>query len=409
MPTYIYKAKTKQGETRSGVQKAVDEHELARLLREQGLVFISAQLAGLEEKPSGLDMLGFFKKKFWRVSLMEKIIFTQHLAIMIKAGLSLNRALQVLAEQTGSPKFREIILQIEKDVRQGVSFSQSLTKYPRVFNQLFVGMVKVGEVSGTLENVLKLLAEQMKKDHELISRVRGAMIYPAVILVAMIGIGILMMIIVVPKLNQTFIELNIELPLTTRIIIGLSNILQHYLIAGLIGLVIFIFLMRMVLRIERIKRLLHAFYLASPIFGSIIRKVNSARFARTSGSLIESGVEIVRALQIVANTLGNIHFRESLLFSAERVQKGQPLSQALTSYSNLYSPMVIQMVKVGEETGSLSNTLTTLADFYEEEVSNITKNLSSIIEPILMIIIGAAVGFFAVSMIQPMYSIMGGL
>lgn len=408
MPTYIYKAKTKQGQTKAGVQEAANQHELARLLRQQGLVLISAQIAGSERKAQRIDIVSALKQ-FWRISLVEKMMFAQHLAVMLKAGLSLNRALQVLAEQTRSPRFKKIILQIEKDVRQGISFSQALAKHPRVFNQLFVSMVKVGEVSGTLENVLRLLAEQMRKDHELIARVRGAMIYPAVILVAMLGIGILMMIMVVPKLTQTFTELEIELPLMTRIVIGLSHFLQHYLIIGLVGLVIFIFCIRFILRIKEIKRIFHTFYLHCPIFGSIIQKVNSARFARTSSSLIKSGVEIVQTLQITANTLGNIHFREALLVSAKQVQKGQPLSQVLLTYSDLYPPMVIQMVKVGEETGTLSHTLSTLADFYEEEVNNITKNLSSIIEPILMIIIGAAVGFFAVSMIQPMYSMMGGL
>jgi len=249
----------------------------------------------------------------------------------------------------------------------------------------------------------------MKKDHELISRVRGAMIYPAVIIFAMIGIGILMMIMVVPKLTEIFEEMNLDLPLSTKIIIGLSNFLTNNYIWGIIILIGLIILVRLAYKIKQIKKQFHNIYLYLPIFGALIRKVNSARFARTISSLIESGVPIVKALKIVSGTLKNIHFKKALTDSALQVQKGIALSKALSNYQNLYTPMVIQMIKVGEETGNLSDILKTLADFYEEEIDNTTKNMSSIIEPVIMIIIGVAVGFFAVSMIQPMYSMMGGI
>jgi type IV pilus assembly protein PilC len=408
LPNYLYTAKTKEGETKTGLLQATDKHELANLLRKQGLVLISAERAGVERKTAYLGIQKILKR-FGRVSLVEKMMFTRHLSVMTKAGLSLNQSLNVLAQQSKSPKFKKIISHIEEEVRQGQPFSDCLAKYPKIFNQLYVNMIRVGETGGSLDEVLNILAEQMKKDHELISRVRGAMMYPAVIIIAMIGIGILMMIMVVPKLTAIFTELNIELPLTTRLIIGLSNFLQNHLIGGLIILTGLFFVTRLSLKNKKVKRGLHQMYLRLPILGGLVRKINSARFARTLSSLIESGVAIVKALQIVAGTLGNTHFKEALAEAAEQVQKGEELSRALTKYEDLYPPMVIQMIQVGEETGSLSSILKNLADFYEEEIDNTTKNLSSVIEPVIMVIIGAAVGFFAVSMIQPMYSMMSGI
>lgn len=408
MPTYFYTAKTKKGETKTGTSEAIDPHQLANLLRRQELVLISAEKTALEEKVSRFDLNNFLQK-IGRISLVEKMVFSRHLSIMIKAGLSLNQALRALAEQTKNPKFKKIIGRVDEDLRRGQPFSDCLAKEPKVFNELFVSMVRVGETSGNLDKVLRLLAEQMKKDQALISRVRGAMMYPAVVITAMIGIGVLMMIMVVPKLTEVFTEFDMELPLSTQIIIGLSNFLKNHLFLGLIILIGLIVLLHFGLKNKRVKRVLDRIYLHLPILGNLVQKVNSARFARTLSSLIDSGVAIVNALKTVAGTLGNIHFKEALINSSEQVQKGKEFSQALSSYKNLYPPMVIQMIQVGEQTGSLSDILKNLADFYEEEIDNTTKNLSSIIEPVIMIIIGAAVGFFAISMIQPMYSMMGGL
>lgn len=408
MSTFIYTAKTEKGETKAGTKETANEYELAENLRQEGLFLVSVEKAGAGRKTWRINA-GVFLSGLRRVSLVEKMLFTRHLAVMIEAGLSLNRALAVLARQSKNPKFRKIIEQIEKTVREGQLFSQALAGHPQAFNQLYVNMVKAGETGGNLEEVLRFLAGQMDKDHQLISRVRGAMMYPAVIIAATVGIGILMLVMVVPKLNETFMELKMNLPLTTRIIVGLSVFLRNNLIFGLSGLAVIIVLLKMSLKTKLSQKFFHKLFLLLPPFGGITQKVNSARLARTLSSLINSGVNIVQALQVAAGTLGNIYFRESLLNSAQEIQKGKTLSRALEEYEMLYPPMVIQMVQVGEETGSLTEILKTLADFYEEEVSNLTKGLSSIIEPVLMIFIGAAVGFFAISMVQPMYSMMSGL
>ncbi len=408
MPIYLYTAKTKKGESQAGTLEAINKHELAAIVRQQGLVLISAETTVQKEKAGRFNLKDSFQK-IGQISLVEKMVFSRHLSIMITAGLSLNQALGVLAEQTKNQKFKKIINRLEENVRRGQPLSDCLAKEPKTFNELFVNMVRVGETSGNLDKVFKILAEQMKKDHELISRVRGAMMYPAVIITAMIGIGILMMIMVVPKLTEIFTEFNMELPLSTQIIIGLSNFLKNHLLLGLMSLIGLIILLRFGLKNKKVKRVLDKIYLHLPILGNLVQKVNAARFARTLSSLIDSGIAIVKALQVVAGTLGNIHFKEALINSAEQVQKGKELSLSLSGHKNLYPPMIIQMIQVGEQTGSLSDVLKNLADFYEEEIDNTTKNLSSIIEPVIMIIIGTAVGFFAISMIQPMYSMMGGL
>ena len=409
MPSYIYIAKNKKGENQTDHAIAINKHELASILRNQGLVLISAEVAGRKKEIS--YYLNIIKriKELGTISLVEKMMFSRHLSVMINAGLSLNKALQILAQQTKSPKFKKIISQVEISVSQGKSFSESLKKYPKIFSDLYTNMIEVGEAGGNLSEVLNILAEQMKKNHELISRVRGAMMYPAVIVIAMFGIGILMMIMVVPKLTEVFEELKVELPLSTRAIMFISSFLKDNIFLGIIGLIVIFFAIKIAIKNKKVKKTLHGIYLHLPIFGSLIRKINSARLSRTLSSLIESGVPITKSLEVVAGTLSNIHFKETLLDATKEIQKGKKLSDSLNKYENLYTPMVIQMIGVGEETGSLSEILKNLADFYEEEIDNVTKNMSSVLEPILMVFIGVAVGFFAISMIQPMYSMMSGV
>ncbi len=406
MPLFFYTVVSQEGKRASGTKEAADASELARALRQEGFILTSAKAQGKHE---GISFLRRILDAFLitgRVPLLEKMMFARHLALMVKAGFSLNKALQVLALQTKNRRFAKIITSLEGDVRQGNSFGDSLAKYPDIFSDLFVNMVKAGESSGNLEENLKVLGVQMKKEHELKSKVKSAMLYPAVILVAMFGIGTGMMIFVMPKLISVFKELNAELPLTTRFVIWLSEFLSRYWFFALLAAIGIFFAARLVLRTKKGKDWLDRLILKMPLFGNISKKVTSASLARTLSSLIESGIPIVKALEISASTLTNSLFNHSIIEASRQVQKGQPLSQILSAFPYLYPPMVSQMIQVGEETGTLGEITERLAEFYEEEVANITKSLSSIIEPILMVIIGAAVGFFAVSMIQPMYSMM---
>jgi len=404
LPTYFYTAKSQDGKEKAGRTEVVSEHELAQQLRQEGF-FLTSVVPESVRKEAGIGKR--LSRFFSSVSIVEKMVLARHLSAMIKAGLPLDRGLRVLAAQSKSPRFRQVLAEVEQKNRGGRPFSDSLAEYPDVFPELFISMVRVGEATGKLDEVLENLSVQMGKDHELRSRVRGAMIYPAVIVSLMVAIGILMMIMVVPKLSSAFQEMNLSLPVTTKIVIGISQFLSNNLILGLGLVVSIIILIRIASKTESGKRFLDILFLNLPVISDLSRKVNSAIFARNLSLTIDAGVPINQALKIVANTMSNSLFSQSLLVIADGMQKGEQMSDLLRNFSNIYPVMVVQMVEVGETTGSLSDTLRNLAEFYEEEVSNITKNLSSIIEPALMIIVGIAVGFFAISIIQPIYSLVG--
>ncbi len=336
-------------------------------------------------------------------------MFTRNLQVMISAGVPLPRSLNILATQAKNKKFKKALLAVIEEVMKGKGFSESLKEYPEIFPELFVSMIKVGEEAGTLEEVLKNLTYQMEREHDLRSKIMGAMIYPAVIITAMVGIGALMLIMVVPRLAETFSELEIPLPVTTQFVIGLGNFLATKWF--LLPFIIFplFFLLRMILRTKRGKRIFDGILLRLPVISPIVKKTNSAQTVRTLSSLITSGVPIVQALKIISGALGNVYFQEAMGKAMEEVRKGRKLSEALKPYQNLYPSLVLQMIEVGEETGQTSDILAKLADFFEEEVTSATKNLSALVEPLLMLLIGAAVGFFAISMIQPMYSMLGAI
>jgi len=400
---YQFTAKTLEGRPYTGVIEAENEHELARILRKEGYILISATAEGKIKKRRSLRSLIPF---LGSVSLTDKIMFTRNLQVMISAGVALPRALETLVNQTDNKKLKRILKEVAENLTRGQSFFKALSNYPDVFSNLFLNMIKVGEEAGTLEDVLKVLTHQMEREHELKSKVKGAMVYPAVIVSFMVIIGILMMIIVVPRLSKTFEELNIELPLTTKIVIGTGNFLANswyllpFILIGAIALI------RAVMRTKPGTLAFDKLVLKIPVLSGIIEKTNLASTTRTLGSLVKAGIPIVRALEITAGVLGNIYYKRAILEASSRVKKGVKFSSVIKDYQKLYPVLVTQMVMVGEETGEIGFMLQKLADFYESEVTRITQNLSSIIEPVLMIIIGAAVGFFAVSMLQPIYGMM---
>jgi type IV pilus assembly protein PilC len=404
MPRYLYIAKSLKGEAKSGIMEASDEHHLAKILRQEGYLLTSVSIEESEKKKFS------FSLSFSRgVSLTEKMLFTRNLQIMIAAGIALPKALTILSNQMKSKKMKNALIEVENEVIKGNSFADSLAKHHNIFSKFFTSIIKVGEASGTLEEGLKVLTRQMERENDLRSKIIGAMVYPAVIISAMIGVGILMLVMVIPKLAETFADLNVQLPATTRFIIFLGTFLatKGYLVILLVvGLV---FLLRRIAKTKGGKRFIDSISLKAPIISPIIKQMNSAHAIRTLSSLIASGVPIIEALDIVASTMGNIYFQNSIIDAMEKVKKGIKLSEALKPYEKLYSSLVIQMIQVGEETGETSGILLKLADFFEEEVTNATKNLSSIIEPILMLIIGGVVGFFAVSMFQPIYSMLGSM
>lgn len=417
MPTYSYIAKTIKGETVSGTVDAKDKLDAARELRGQGLIpltFEETRGGGKGGGRGGLEQIlrfdmGAVLDSLRGVPLKEKVMFSRHLGVMISSGVPITRALKVLAKQSKNAAFRNAILRVEEDIRKGTRLADAFAKHPKVFNNLYVSMVRSGDTAGNLTEVLELLAEQLKKEHDLRSRIRGALMYPAVIVTAMGGIGALMMVMVVPKIGAIFKDLDAELPVLTRFVIQVSEILTRYWLFILLSLPFILYILKKAAGTKRGKTFLSWVLLKFPLFSGITRQINSARFARTLASLISGGVPILEALVITRDTLGNVYYQKSMDRMYEEVRAGKSLFEAIAKFENIYPGLIVQMVRVGEETGALSGVLKRIAEFFEEEVDNATKNLSSIIEPILMLVIGAVVGIFAVSMIQPMYEMMGNI
>lgn len=401
MPQFSYKAKTGEGEIKSGMMNAANRAELAALLKSKGLALVAADK--LKDKKGSIFKL---PQLFKSVGLVDKMLFTRNLAVMLKAGLPFARALTILSEQTKSKYFCDVLLEVSDQVQRGDALADSLERYPKVFNGLFVSMVRVGESGGNLEEVLELLAIQLKKDHDLTAKVKGAMTYPIVILCAMGLVGVLMMVFVFPSLLRMFAESGAELPVATRALIFISESLQNYGLYLLGLLIVGVWLFLKEIKTKPGKRMFDGLLLKLPLVGGIVMKVNVARFCRTLSSMISSGVSIVQALDTVSETLGNSFYQESAAKASTEVQKGVELSGVISGYGKLYPSMMIHMIEVGEETGSIEKTLKQVAEYYEDEVDQFTSNLSSIIEPILMLLMGGAVGIFAIALIQPMYSIM---
>jgi len=354
---------------------------------------------------SVIEKINDFLLKFSRVPLKEKLFFVQHLGVMLKAGISLSVALKTLGKQTTNKYFTKILNDVSDKVEKGTSFAESLKPYEKIFGEMFINMVEAGELSGKLEEVLSQLFIQMKKEHALISKVKGALTYPAVILLAMGGIGTFMIVKVIPQITSMFTEMKVELPLPTKILINVSNaIASNGLISALI-FVISVSSLIYIIRTPKGKYIFQALLLKTPIIGPIIKKINIARFARNISSLLKTDIMIIKSFQITASVLGNLHYRQSLEDMAQKIKKGGKLSDVINSYPKLFSPIVAQMVAVGEETGELDNILVELAEFYEEEVDNIMENLPSIIEPLLILVLGLGVGGIAIAIIMPMYSI----
>ena len=400
MPLFTYTGKNFKGELTTGTRDARDTHEIAATLKQQGFVLIRASEALGQIQPAGRWI---WPRLFGRISIQEKMMFARNLAVMIQAGLSLTRALAVLQKQTASAKFKSIIGSVDESVRKGTTFSESLGAHPHVFSPIFIAMVGAGENSGKLDEALKVLAIQLKNDYELRRKIKGALMYPSVIITAMILIGVLMLMYVVPTLVSTFNQLGVVLPPTTQFIIQTSNSLIANGIFILIAMPFIFYGVWQLMATHTAKLLLDRVLLKLPVVSGINKKINSARTARTLSSLTASGVPILKALEITSTVIQNHLYQEVLARAQADIQKGEPLSQAFIAHTELYPILVGEMIAVGEETGKTSDMLHHLALFYEKEVAAATKDLSSIIEPVLMIIVGIIVGFFAISMIQPLY------
>lgn len=398
---YAYTARNTNGATVNGVQEAKDETFLASLLRVRGLALVAAR-----PKPGHTGKKRFsFNISFGGVPVVQKIFFLQNLQVMVRTGFSLGHALDTLAQQTEHAGFKKIIQELSHDVEAGTPLSTALAKHPKVFPELFVNMVAAGEVSGKLDEVLLRLTTQIKKEHQLMAKVKGALTYPVIVVVAMIVLGVAMMVFVIPKLLTVFTESGNALPLPTRILVGLSNFFQHYIIFIILGTIALSFAFRWALKQPKGKLLWHRLLLRLPIIGPIIKKINLARFTRNLSSLLKTDIPIVQTFQIIAKTIGNVVFRGALERTAEELKKGSSIAKVLIATPQLFPPVVSQMVAVGEESGTLDTISEEIAKFYEEEVDQVMSNLTSILEPVLILLLGGGVGGIVVAVILPIYSL----
>ncbi len=404
-----YRASRANGEVYEETAEARDQYALARTLREKGEVLISVQQHEKKSKEEKkFSLAGLKKLEFsFGVRLYEKILFTRNLGALLEAGLPMSRALSVLERQMKNPAFKKVVKKLSEGIHGGDPLYASMEKHPKVFPPIFIAMVKAGEESGSLAESLSVLAMQQERIYTLKKKVRGAMMYPAIVLSAMVLIGILMFVYVVPTLTATFEELDAKLPLSTKIIIGISELIQTHpwlllgaTLGAIVGFISF-------LRTKRGKRMFDFFVLHIPLIRDIVKEVNAARTARTLSSLLAAGVEIVYAIGITREVIQNSYFKEVLARAESSIQKGTALSEVFIDHGGFYPILVGEMISVGEETGKLSDMLMNLASFYETEVDRKTKDMSTVIEPFLMIVIGVAVGFFALSIITPIYSLVG--
>lgn len=399
MPNYFYLAKSFEGENETGVLQAKDEHSLSQSLKDRGLVLIRASIA--EKTGKSKFNISF---NLFGIPLSEKILMTKNLGVMFSTGLSLVKTFGILANQSKNQTLKSAFLDIQERINKGENLSDALAVYPKVFSEIFVNMVKVGEESGTLDDVFQILSLQLQKEYELKSKIRNAMIYPCIILFVMIIVGIIIVTFVLPNLNIFFTSLNVDIPIYTRILLNVGNFLtNHWYLLILVPLVLVVVGI-MIVRTKKGKWFIDALLLKTPILSPIVKKSNSALLIRSLSSLIASGVSLVRSLEISSKTVNNNYFKDALMETSKKIKKGEKLSGALRSYQTLFPVGVVEMVEVGEETGKTSDILKKLSDFYEQQAVNSIEKLTLMIEPLLIIVLGVTVGFFAFSVIGPMYS-----
>jgi type IV pilus assembly protein PilC len=398
MSEFVWEARARSGELRKGVMDADDEPAVQARLRSQQLMPTK-----IKKKGKGLS-LNFGTG----VDLKEVVTFTRLFATMIDAGLPIVQCLDILCNQTDNKFFAVILRDVKANVEQGATFSDSLRRHPKVFDQLYVNLVQAGEVGGILDTILNRLAIYNEKAIKLRRQVRGAMVYPSAVLVIFTLVLSILLGWVIPSFKTIFKDLGAsdELPYLTQIVIAVSEAFIHWLpliLLCVVGLVVGVYYFN---RTYRGKKLFHTMWLKAPIIGPVLRKVAVARFTRTLGTLLSSGVPILDALEIVAKTAGNVIIEEAIMYSRAKISEGKNMAGPLLE-TNVFPPMVVQMVGVGEQTGALDAMLGKIADFYEEEVDVAVAALTSLIEPIMMVGIGGTVGVVLIAMYLPIFSIAG--
>jgi len=401
MPEFDYEILTRDGDNKQGSIFAANERTAVQQLQSQGYYIARIQEKTKGKKWSQLEIGG--------VSLLSKTILVEQLAAMLKAGMPLVESLNIISDQTKSQKLREILATASRDVANGIPLSTTFAKYPKVFGKVFVQVVRAGEVSGILEKNLRYLAAELRRQYDLSQKIRGAMLYPIVIICAMIGVGIALMVFVVPRIATVLEESGGELPAITVSLIGLSRFLVDYwwaVILIIVGVVAFFWWLA---RQPGPKRAFSNFWLRVPVVNRYKKKAALTAFAGTLSNLVRSGMPIVEAISVTGETMKDKIYGDALARIAERVKRGVGLVEAFEQEKKLFPPLVLGMLRVGERTGEVSVVLGRLAELYEKQLMNEIQSLISLIEPILMLVVGIAIAVLALSIITPIYTVLGSV
>lgn len=392
---YTYKAKNKDGLISKGTIETDNEKTATMSLREKGLYLIDIKSG------SQFSVNNLMNSK---VPVKDKIVFTEQLGVMIKSGLSIVEALEALREETQNKAFSGQINQIISDIQGGTPLSSALSKHPDTFSEIYVSMIKSGEESGKVDLVLNRLSVQMAKDYELRRKIKGAFSYPIFVLVALTIVMVLILIFVIPQLTKIFVESGAKLPASTRLILGMSDFVRSFGIWALIALVILVIGLMRYRKTVAGKHFFDRIVLKLPIFGTLLKKIYMARFSRTFSALISSGLPLLDVFKVSGRTIGNSLYQNEIEKIASDVKAGQPVSTSLKK-SALFPQMIGQLAAAGEKSGDLDEVFTTLANFYDRDVDSMTANMSTLLEPFLMVILGVGIGFVIIAVLQPIYGL----
>jgi type IV pilus assembly protein PilC len=398
MPTFAYSARSASGELMNGEIDLPTRDEVVGYLVRQRLRPVSVNTKARE-----------INIQFGTgIKTREVVIFTRQFATMINSGLPLVQSLTILAEQTENKMFQKIIVQVLNDIQAGQTLADSMGKHPKVFTELYVNMVAAGEAGGILDVILLRLATFLEKNDALVRKIKGAMTYPAVMLCVVIGATTILLWKVVPVFASIFTSAGMELPLPTRVVLGVSEFLQSYIFFMVLGVVAAVFLVRRYYKTEQGQLVIDRAMLRMPVLGNLLRKSAVSRFTRTLGTLVSSGVSILEGLQITARTSGNRVIHDAVMASRASIAGGATISEPLKA-SGVFPPMVVQMINVGEQTGGLDDMLQKIADFYDDEVDAAVTALTSILEPIMIVVMGVVIGGMVVAMYMPMFDMISAV
>ena len=396
MSLYQYTAKDKTGQSVSGSLESNSDTEVADLLHKKEMVVISIELA----KNASANA----KSKDKKVKLDDLVIFSRQLATMIDAGIPLVNALGILSEQIETEGLKEVVVTVRRDIEEGISFCDALAKHPVVFSELFINMVKAGETSGMLDEVLDRLATFLEKQSALNRKISSSLVYPAVVVSLSMIITAVLLLKVVPTFKGIFDSLGGTLPMPTQVLIFISDLLRKYFIYTVVGVSLSIFFAKRYLNTAIGRYKFDSFLLNAPVVGPLFKKLAVARFSRTFSTLVRSGVSILSALEIVSKTSGNKVVEESILNCSKSVCDGEPISRPLAK-SGVFPPMVTRMISVGEQTGQLEKMLSKIADFYDEQVDAAASGLTSMIEPLVIAFLGVVIGGIVIALFLPIFKI----